>query len=253
MKKRNVYLAVAAVVVALCLSLALLRPAVETASWGLHFSQAGQPPQGPESVQNLQRYNAFFLGDTGEKILYLTFDAGYENGYTASILDTLKKHGVKATFFLVGHYMQTNPDLVRRMVEEGHPVGNHTMHHKDVCSLSKEAFTAELQQLSDLYKEITGENMPLLYRPPEGRYNDLTLETAKELGYKTVFWSLAYNDWDNKNQPDADAAIQKLLSRTHNGAVILLHSTGKTNSKILDTLLTRWKEMGYRFATPDCL
>ena len=132
-------------------------------------------------------------------------------------------------------------------------VGNHTMHHKNVCDLSKEGFTGELQELEGLYREITGEELPPFYRPPEGRYNDLTLKTARELGYKTVFWSLAYNDWDVKNQPDEAAAIEKLIHRTHDGAIILLHSTSKTNANILDALLTRWKEMGYRFATPDSL
>jgi len=154
---------------------------------------------------------------------------------------------------LVGHYLQTNPDLVRRMAQEGHVVGNHTMHHKDVCSLTKEGFVSELRQLEELYAQTTGKHLPQFYRPPEGRYNDLTLRTAGELGYKTVLWSLAYNDWDNHNQPDAAAAVEKLISRTHNGAVILLHSTSKTNAEILDTLLTRWKEMGYTFATPESL
>ena len=253
MKRRNVYLAVIAVVLAVCMSLFLLDGSVTTGAWGLHFSQNGQPPSAPESQSQLQQFNAFYLGDTEEKVLYLTFDAGYENGCTASILDTLKKHDVKATFFLVGHYLQTQPDLVRRMVHDGHTVGNHTMHHKDVQTLSPAEFEKELTDFSQLYSQVTGAELTKVYRPPQGHYNAKTLEIARDMGYKTVFWSLAYNDWDNQKQPDSRAAIEKLLSRTHDGAIILLHSTSKTNEKILDTLLTRWKEMGYRFATAESL
>ena len=161
---------------------------------------------------------------------------------------------MKAAFFLVGNYLTQNADLVRRMVSEGHIVGNHTMHHPDMSQIQdKAAFQKELESLEALYLEITGQNMPKFYRPPQGLYSEENLAMAKELGYKTVFWSLAYVDWNNNDQPTAEYAFSKLLPRTHNGAVILLHSTSQTNAAILDELLSRWKEMGYTFSTIDAL
>ena len=252
MRKRDLYILAGVVALALVLSVGIfMADAVETASWGLSFQTQGQPPVGPANSAVLARYDAAYLGNTGEKVLYLTFDAGYENGCTARILDTLGKHDVKAAFFLVGHYMETNPDLVRRMAAEGHTVANHSMHHPDMTTLDDTAFTAELTGLEDLYRETTGAELVKFYRPPQGLYSETNLKAAQELGYRTVFWSLAYADWDNNAQPDPQQSLEKLLSRTHNGAVILLHSTSETNARILDDLLTRWKEMGYRFATLD--
>ena len=224
--------------------------ALETGSWGLSFRQEGAPPTGPAARDELARYDAAYLGDPSEKVLYLTFDAGYENGCTPQILDTLKAQDVKAAFFLVGNYIQKNPDLVRRMVEEGHTVGNHTMHHPDMSAISDpKAFEKELKGLEDLYRQTTGEELPRFYRPPQGTYSRENLAMARELGYKTVFWSLAYVDWNNDAQPTREEALKKLLPRTHPGAVVLLHSTSATNAKILEELLTAWKEEGYRFGT----
>ena len=251
MQKRDLYLIIGAMVLALMLGVWLFWPeAVETGSWGLSFRTQGQPPVGPANAAALRQYDAAYLGDTGEKVLYLTFDAGYENGCTAQILDILQKQEVSAAFFLVGNYLQKNGDLVRRMVAEGHIVGNHTMHHPDMSKISDlEAFSKELLDLESLFKEITGQTMPKYYRPPQGTYSEENLKMAQKLGYKTVFWSLAYVDWNNDSQPTAEYAFGKLLPRTHNGAVILLHSTSQTNAAILDELLTRWKQMGYRFGT----
>ena len=149
----------------------------------------------------------------------------------------------------VGNYIAQNPDLVRRMVKEGHTVGNHTMHHYDMSKISvQSAFEKELTDLEQLYQEVTGQEMEKYYRPPQGIYSESNLQMAKALGYKTVFWSLAYVDWNNDDQPTAEYAYSKLLPRTHDGAVVLLHSTSATNAEILDELLTRWEEMGYRFA-----
>ena len=222
---------------------------LETGSWGLSFQVAGQPPAGPASADALAKLDALYLGNTEEKVIYLTFDAGYENGYTSQILDALKKHNAPATFFLVGNYLEQNPDLVRRMVAEGHTVGNHTMHHPDMSKISDfDSFSKELSDLEALYTEITGEQMTKFYRPPQGVYSQENLEMAQKLGYQTVFWSLAYADWDNNNQPSHATAMEKLTTRIHNGAVVLLHSTSKTNAEILDEILTKWEEMGYRFA-----
>ena len=224
--------------------------AVPTASWGVSFRQEGSAPVGTAGMEQLRQYDAAYLGDTREKVLYLTFDAGYENGCTEQVLDTLKKHQVSAAFFLVGNYIERNADLVRRMVEEGHIVGNHTMHHYDMSRLSgKETFSKELTDLEDLFRQTTGKELPKFYRPPQGVYSQENLKMAKELGYKTVFWSLAYVDWLNDKQPTREEAFRKLLPRTHNGAVVLLHSTSKTNAEILDDLLTQWENLGYRFGT----
>ena len=250
MRKRDIFIVIGALCAALVLAAAVLGGAVlETASWGLSFRTEGTPPIGPASAAQLRKYDAVYLGNTEEKVLYLTFDAGYENGCTAKILDVLKKHKAPAAFFLVGHYMQSNPDLLKRMVAEGHTVGNHTMHHYDMSKLSqKSAFEKELTDLEDTYRQITGKELPKFYRPPQGIYSEENLQMAKELGYKTVFWSLAYVDWNNDSQPTAEYAFSKLLPRTHNGAVVLLHSTSATNAAILDELLTKWEQQGYRFA-----
>ena len=222
--------------------------AMQTGAWGLSFRQEGTAPIGNADAAHLARYDGAYIGNTQEKVLYLTFDAGYENGCTAAILDTLKQHDVKAAFFLVGNYIEKNADLVRRMVEEGHTVGNHTMHHYDMSKLSeKAAFSKELQDLEALYKEVTGQELPKYYRPPQGIYSQENLEMAKKMGYKTVFWSLAYVDWNNHAQPTREQALSKLLPRIHNGAVVLLHSTSQTNADILDEVLTEWKKMGYSF------
>ena len=255
MEKMDVIIVIGAVALALCLLIAVFGGAVlETGSWGLSFQTEGTPPAGPASADTLKQFDAAYLGNTEEQVLYLTFDAGYENGYTPQILDVLKKHEVPACFFLVGNYLQQNPDLVRRMVAEGHTVGNHTMHHPDMSRITDPAaFEKELSDLADLYQEITGQEMKQYYRPPQGIYSQDNLELAKNLGYKTLFWSLAYADWDNQNQPSHETAMEKLTSRVHNGAVILLHSTSKTNAEILDQILTKWEEMGYQFAPIDAL
>jgi len=253
MQKRDIWIILGAVCAALLLALANLTSAVlETGSWGLSFQTEGSAPHGPATAAQLAKYDAAYLGDTGEQVIYLTFDAGYENGCTGKILDVLQKHQAKAAFFLVGNYLDRNPDLVRRMVTEGHTVGNHTMHHYDMSKITDPAaFQKELQDLEALYKEVVGEEMPKFYRPPQGTYSRENLRQAKELGYKTVFWSLAYVDWNQDDQPTAEYAFSKLLPRIHNGAVVLLHSTSTTNAEILDELLTRWEEMGYRFAPID--
>ena len=255
MRKRDLVIIAAALVVALAISFNILwGQTLETGSWGLSFRTEGAAPIGPAGSAQLSKYDAAYLGDTTKKVIYLTFDAGYENGCTAKILDILKKHQVPAAFFLVGNYIQSNPDLVQRMVAEGHTVGNHTMHHYDMSKISDlSAFRKELEDLEKLYFSVTGEEMKKFYRPPQGIYSEKNLEMAKQMGYRTVFWSLAYVDWNNDNQPTEEYALSKLLPRTHDGMVVLLHSTSATNAQILDELLTKWKEMGYEFAPIEAL
>lgn len=217
-------------------------------NWGLSFQEDGKPPVANASTDELKKFDAYYTGNTKKKVIYLTFDAGYENGNTEILLDALKKHNVSATFFVVGPFVSEHPELIKRMVEEGHTVGNHTYSHPDMSKIaSKEAFQKELGQVEDLYKEITGSPMTKYYRPPQGKYSEANLTMAKELGYKTFFWSLAYVDWYQDDQPTKEEAFDKLLGRIHPGAIVLLHSTSSTNAEILDELLTKWEEMGYSF------
>jgi len=219
-------------------------------NWGLRFDESGTPPTGNASPDSLKKYNAYYIGATDKKTIYLTFDAGYENGYTSAILDALKKHNVKATFFVVGTYLKSSPDLVKRMLNEGHIVGNHTFTHPDMSKISDmTSFKKEMVSVEDLFKEITGQTMQKFYRPPQGKYSINNLQQANELGYKTIFWSLAYIDWYQDKQPTKQEAFDKLIPRIHPGAIVLLHSTSKTNSEILDELLTKWENLGYQFGT----
>lgn len=221
-------------------------PVSAEGNWGLSFQEEGQTPVGNADFEELAKYDAYYADDTDEKVLYLTFDAGYENGNTEPILDALKKHGVSATFFVVGTYIESEPDLIRRMVEEGHTVGNHTWHHPDMSQIAtKDSFCQELEAVEDAYREITGQDMTKYYRPPQGKYSESNLQMAQELGYKTFFWSLAYVDWYQDDQPAREEAFDKLLGRIHPGAIVLLHSTSSTNAEIMDGLLTKWEEMGY--------
>ena len=180
----------------------------------------------------------------------LTFDDGPHSKYTAEILDLLKEYHVHATFFVVGNFISDNPDLIRRMVSEGHTVGNHTMTHPDMSGISsKDDFQKQLDGVEKLYESVTGEQMTKFYRPPQGIYSTSNLAMAQELGYSTFFWSLAYVDWIQNQQPSREEAFQKLLGRIHPGAIVLLHNTSSTNGLILDDLLTKWEEMGYRFCS----
>lgn len=224
-------------------------PLNEASSWGLSFRKEGARPEGNADINELKQYNAYYAEDTDEKVLYLTFDAGYENGNTPAILDALKKHGAPAAFFVVGNFIEDEPELVKRIVEEGHIVGNHTMTHPDMSAIStQESFQEELAGVEKLYEDLTGEPMTRFYRPPRGVYSISNLAMADNLGYATFFWSLAYVDWNQEQQPSREEAFSKLLPRVHPGAIVLLHSTSSTNAEILDELLTKWEEMGYSFA-----
>ena len=217
-------------------------------NWGLSFPEEGQPPVANASMEELAGFDAYYAQDTQEKRIYLTFDCGYENGNTPLILDALKKHKAPATFFVVGNFVSTSGDLIQRMVDEGHTVGNHTYSHPDMSKIStQETFGKELSQVEDLYKEITGTEMTKYYRPPQGKYNEANLQMAKDMGYKTFFWSLAYVDWYQDKQPSKEEAFEKLLGRIHPGAIVLLHNTSSTNGQILDELLGKWEDMGYTF------
>jgi peptidoglycan-N-acetylmuramic acid deacetylase len=221
-------------------------------NWGLSFQNEGEPPIANATSEFLSGFDAYYIGDSSEKNIYLTFDAGYENGCTEQILSVLQKHNVKATFFLVGSYIRENPDIVKKLVDGGQIIGNHTNTHPDMGQISDlESFSQELNATAEAYKEVTGQEMSKYYRPPQGKYNEENLAMAQELGYKTIFWSLAYVDWYEDDQPTKEEAFAKLIPRIHNGAIVLLHSTSKTNAEILDELLTEWEKLGYKFKSLD--
>ncbi len=221
-------------------------------------SEHTQPVLDP-SLSFITKYNCTYVDTskadlTDDKVLYLTFDAGYENGNVNRILDALKAENVKGSFFILENLITRNPDLIDRMYEEGHLICNHTAKHKDMSRITeKSTFKGEIEKLENVYRDATGHEMAKIYRPPEGRFSELNLLHATELGYKTVFWSFAYEDWDNKKQMDPDAAISKILGGMHNGAIILLHPTSKTNADIMSRLISELKGQGYRFETLDKL
>ena len=214
----------------------------------------GQQPVNNPEMAFMEDYDAVSTGDPDEKVIYLTFDAGYENGYTPQILDTLKAHHAPAAFFVVGHYITSSPDLVLRMAEEGHLVCNHSTRHKDMAAMTDfEAFKKEIGDIEEMYRTLTGNDMPKYFRPPAGRFSELCLQYAQQLGYTTVFWSMAYKDWEINAQPSPEAAFKTIISRTHPGAIILLHAVSKTNAQILGDVITEWENMGYTLKSLDDL
>ena len=202
-------------------------------------------PECEKNMSFISDHGGHYLGKD-EKVIYLTFDAGYENGNVAKILDTLKSHGAHGAFFVLSNLIKNNTDLVLRMVNEGHLVCNHTVRHKNMSAFSDDEFEAELRALEDVAKEY-GVPIAPFYRPPEGRFSEQNLLCAERMGYDTIFWSFAYADWDNARQPRRESAMKLILDNTHNGEIALLHPTSKTNADILDALLTEWESQGYRF------
>lgn len=221
-----------------------------------HRTDGVQPPI-PAEMQYIEKYGGYCIDKMhtsmteGERVIYLTFDAGYENGNVARILDVLKEKNVPAAFFILENLVTANTELVRRMVAEKHLVCNHTAHHHDMTRMDKAGFAAELSAMEKIYTEKTGEKLAPYYRPPEGKTNEDNLRWAEELGYKTIFWSYAYADWDNERQMDPAKALDKLLTGLHNGEVLLLHPTSATNAAILSDLIDALVEKGFRFGTLD--
>lgn len=210
-------------------------------------------PRLDKDLEIITKYDGYYANckaKDNDKVIYLTFDAGYENGNVEKILDALKAHNATGAFFILGNLIKRNGDLVKRMADEGHMVCNHTKSHPDMSEITdKKMFAAQLDSLAMMYKELTGKEMAKVYRPPEGRFSEQNLCFAKELGYKTVFWSFAYADWDNNKQMSEEKALEKILAHIHNGEVMLLHPTSATNAAILDRLLTRLESDGYRFGS----
>jgi peptidoglycan-N-acetylmuramic acid deacetylase len=240
---------IAAVCLIFCLT-ANTAFAANAYNWYCKRAKGGARPEAEPGMSFISEHGGAYIGkNPDEKVIYLTFDAGYENGNISRILDVLAKHGAHGAFFVLENLVLRNTDLVKRMAAEGHLVCNHTARHKDMTKMTEEDFRAELTRLENVLREKAGVECAKFYRPPEGRFNEKNLDTALSMGYKTVFWSLAYADWDNEKQPEPEKSKQLLLTNTHNGAVILLHPTSKTNADILDALLTEWEKEGYRFGT----
>ncbi|GAA0075823.1 hypothetical protein UT300005_02010 [Clostridium sp. CTA-5] len=211
-----------------------------------------------DSAELLSKYKAYGFGDTSKKIIYLTFDEGYENGYTDSILNTLKANNVQATFFVTKPYVTgsfngiSNTELLKRMSNEGHIIGNHSVHHKSMPTFKDEsAFNAEITQVEDAVNSVPGCKMSKYFRPPEGTFSELSLYYTQKLGYKSVFFTLAYKDYDVDSQPDPGSSKTQLLKNTRDGMICLLHAVSKTNANILDNLIKEWKSQGYEFKTLD--
>jgi peptidoglycan-N-acetylmuramic acid deacetylase len=217
--------------------------------WYFHSDVKGQTPSSPkETAKFNSKYSTYYLGNTQEKVIYLTFDQGYENGNTLKILDILKEEQVPAAFFVVRPYLKDYPDIVKRMVEEGHIVGNHSSHHPSMASIRDEKkFEKEFKDVEELFSEITGKEMPKYFRPPMGKYSELSLARTEKLGYKTIFWSFAYRDWIQEKQPSENFAIKKITEGFHPGEIMLLHSVSKTNTEVLKTIIKEAKNQGYTF------
>ena len=228
-----------------------------SAECGLHWYLKrckGGCPVFPKEAEEIKEYGAYYFDGSANnenKKIYITFDAGYENGNIEKILDILKSESVPAAFFLLDNIILKNTDLVIRMADEGHLVCNHTKNHKDLSMAKESEIASNLTALEKLYEEKTGREMSKYFRFPEGKYSIEALKSVQNLGYKTIFWSFAYDDWDNHRQTDPQKAIKKVLENTHNGAVMLFHPTSKTNAEIFPTLIEEWKKMGYSFGTLD--
>ena len=222
----------------------------ESYSWYCKRAANHAQPALPPEFSFINEKDGYWIGNADEKVVYLTFDAGYENGNIKKILDILSEKKVSAAFFVLINLLKKEPELVQRMENDGHLVCNHTAHHKDMSKIvDKTQFYSELHSLEVAYKELTGKDIRGFYRPPEGRFNIKNLEIASEYGYKTIFWSFAYADWDNAKQPSAEAGKKKILDNVHNGAVILLHPTSSTNAAILGDVIDALISEGYRFGT----
>ena len=244
------------IIIILSLFLKMKNETVETGSnivstkkieWGIKRNDNHeQPDVGKENRRVLEENNGICLGKEDEKVLYLTFDEGYEAGYTSKILEVLKENDVKAAFFITAHYLNTQEDLVNQMIEEGHIVGNHTVNHKSMPELSEEEIRKEVMDLHTAIYEKFGYEMKYI-RPPKGEFSEKSIKYTNTLGYKTVMWSFAYEDWNENKQPDEEKAKEKIINNFHNGEIILLHGNSKTNTDILDSIIKEAKSMGYEF------
>lgn len=222
----------------------------QTLNWYFVRNQDHKTPGINNEIDfSLKDYDAYYVGSK-DPVIFLTFDEGYENGYTAEILDILKENQVPAAFFVTGPYVTGNPELIKRMVAEGHLVGNHSQTHPSMPAKTSnpEQFNREITDVAGSFQDLTGKEMPKFFRPPRGEYSEKSLQMTKELGYKTIFWSFAYQDWLIDEQPDPEKSYQRIIQGTHNGQIMLLHAVSSTNTQILERVIKDIKKEGYRFA-----
>ena len=243
------------IILSLLLSFSL-NISAETYNWYIVRNKENETPTTDPRYNFIEKYNAFYFNknynsDSTDKVIYLTFDAGYSNENLESILDTLKEENVKAAFFILSNLIIKSPEIVKRMESDGHIVCNHTSKHIDIAKANKAEIETELKKLDQLYTELTGKEMKKYFRPPEGSFNEESLSIINNLGYKTVFWSFAYDDWNNEKQPSKEYAKEKIFSNLHNGEIMLLHPTSKTNAEILKEVIIELKKQSYRFGTLD--
>ncbi len=224
---------------------------IKKIEWGIkRNSNHEQPDVGNKNKEVLERLNGICLGSKEKKNIYLTFDEGYEAGYTPKILETLKNNNVKATFFITAHFVNTQPDLVKQIIEEGHIVGNHTVNHKSMPSLSDKEIRKEVMELHSTIYQKFGYDMKYI-RPPKGEFSEKSIESTNSLGYKTVMWSFAYEDWNENKQPSEEKAKEIILKNVHNGEIMLLHGNSRTNTDILDSVIKEIQKLGYEFKSLD--
>ena len=217
--------------------------------WGIKREKDNkQPDLGKVNAELINKYEGYCMGNSEKKYIYITFDEGYEAGYKEKILDTLKENNVKATFFITSHYLNTASELVERMINEGHIIGNHTCSHPSLPSKTNEEIENELMKLHRAIFEKFNYDMKYM-RPPKGEFNERTLKKTQELGYKTVMWSFAYFDWDEKKQPSIEESKKIIINNFHCGEIMLLHPNSKTNSEVLDSIIKEAQKEGYEFKT----
>ncbi|GAB3042594.1 delta-lactam-biosynthetic de-N-acetylase [Virgibacillus ainsalahensis] len=246
--------AAVSIIVILIFSFGFLEPATATGyGWGFKKNTDHQVPDIGSYQALLEKYGAYYADLSGEKNIYLTFDNGYEEGYTEGILDVLKKEEVPATFFVTGHYVDSEPDLIARMVDEGHIIGNHSYHHPDFSTVSKETMQQELETLEEAVADVSDQKELKYLRPPRGMFNEQTLEWSNELGYIHVFWSLAFIDWETNKQKGWEYAFDQIMNQIHPGAIVLLHTVSSDNAKALEHLISELKDQGYNFKSLDDL
>lgn len=247
-------------IIAIFLSVFALTPAIQVSAvehyWYCKRNGEHRQPECDKNLAFIENCGGVYVDkahadNTSEKVIYLTFDVGYENGNVAKIMDVMKEEGVRGSFFILDNVINRNPDLVFRMSSEGHLVCNHTSNHKNLVGRSEDEVRREILSLEERYEKLTGQRMAKFFRPPEGTFDEELLKRAQSLGYTTVFWSFAYADWDNKAQMNEEVALKKIFDNLHNGEIMLLHPTSETNAKIMKRLITELKSQGYRFATLD--
>ncbi|MBA2176460.1 delta-lactam-biosynthetic de-N-acetylase [Halobacillus locisalis] len=217
--------------------------------WGYKKSDNNQPPDVGRYGPMVEKYDGFYVDPAGDKTVYLTFDNGYEQGYTGQVLDILKEKEVPATFFVTGHYIESAPDLLKRMAKEGHLIGNHSWSHPDFTTISKEKMKEELERVNESVQELTGQETMSFVRPPRGTFNDQTMKWASEFGYTHAFWSVAFKDWETDKQKGWEYAYHSVLDQIHPGAVVLLHTVSKDNAEALSQLIDELRKRGYHFGS----